>query len=453
MTLKLSVPVAWKIVPLHEVTEVVMGQSPSGEFVNQAGDGVPFFQGKAEFGELNPKPKKFCTQPKKMALPGDVLLSVRAPVGPTNVADQEVCIGRGLSAVRASLGVGRKYLLYYFRAIEPWMSQQGTGSTFKAVSGGFIKGLPFALPPLEEQKAIADKLDELLAQVNHLKARLDTIPAILKRFRQSVLAAAVSGRMTEQWRKEKRLHPAIEVELGSLINKGPQNGIYKPSSAYGEGVRIIRIDGFYDGELVSWSGMKRLGISCEELEKWRVNSGDILINRVNSIEYLGKCALVRHVPEGAVFESNIMRFSVDPEKSIQEYVMRCLSSRPVKRQLVGKAKHAVNQASINQKDVKSCVIPLPHIEEQAEIIRRVNQLFAFADQIEQQVANAQARVNKLTQSILAKAFCGELTAEWRVANPELISGENSAEALLKQIQLSKKGNKKLFFSQEETVWD
>lgn len=437
MTLKLSAHEAWKIVPLHEATEVVMGQSPLGEFVNQAGDGVPFFQGKAEFGEMNPKPKKFCTQPKKMALPGDVLLSVRAPVGPTNVADQEACIGRGLSAVRASLGVDRKYLLYYFRAIEPWMSQQGTGSTFKAVSGGFIKELPFALPPLEEQKVIADKLDELLAQVNNLKARLDAIPAILKRFRQSVLATAVSGSQTDQWRKQNRLGPAIEVDLGSLIHEGPQNGIYKPSSAYGEGVRIIRIDGFYDGELVSWSGMRRLEVSCEELGKWRVNSGDILINRVNSIEYLGKCALVRHVPEDAVFESNIMRFSVDLEKSIPEYVMRCLSSRPVRRQLVGKAKHAVNQASINQKDVKSCVIPLPHIEEQAEIVRRVDQLFAFADQVEQQVANAQARVNKLSQSILAKAFRGELTAEWRAENPELISGENSAEALLERIKAEK----------------
>jgi len=87
--------------------------------------------------------------------------------------------------------------------------------------------------------------------------------------------------------------------------------------------------------------------------------------------------------------------------------------------------------------LNSLSFPMPSLEEQTEIIRRVDQLFAFADQIEQQVANAQARVDKLTQSILAKAFRGELTADWRAAHPELISGEHSAEALLERIKAEK----------------
>lgn len=379
---------------------------------------------------------------RKVISAGDVLVSLTRPnLNAVALVGKEYdgqIASTGFEVIRP-VGVESRFLFFLVRdqAFVDAISGKVQGALYPAAKGADVKSYQFLLPPLAEQKVIANKLDELLAQVNHLKARLDAIPAVLKRFRQSVLAAAVSGRLTGEWRKEKRLRPALEVELGSLINEGPQNGIYKPSSAYGEGVRIIRIDGFYDGELVSWSGMRRLEISCEELGKWRVNTGDILINRVNSIEYLGKCALVRGLSEDTVFESNIMRFSVDPEKSIPEYVMRCLSSRPVRRQLVGKAKHAVNQASINQKDVKSCVILLPHIEEQAEIVRCVDQLFAFADQIEQQVANAQTHVNKLTQSILAKAFRGELTAEWRVDNPELISGETSAEALLERIKAEK----------------
>jgi type I restriction enzyme S subunit len=91
---------------------------------------------------------------------------------------------------------------------------------------------------------------------------------------------------------------------------------------------------------------------------------------------------------------------------------------------------------------KSFPIPTPPLEEQTEIVRRVEQLFAFADQIEQRVQDAQTRVNHLTQSILAKAFRGELTAEWRAQNPDLISGENSAEALLARIRAARAGQPK-----------
>ena len=94
----------------------------------------------------------------------------------------------------------------------------------------------------------------------------------------------------------------------------------------------------------------------------------------------------------------------------------------------------VAQKTLNLKDLKNAFVPLPSIEEQHEIVRRVEQLFAYADSIEKQVNNALARVNNLTQSILAKAFRGELTAQWRAENPELISGENSAAALLEKIK-------------------
>ncbi len=194
-------PSAWLPVKVIDIAALNMGQSPSSSDVNDSGEGIAFFQGKAEFGKLNPTARKFCTAPKKIAESGDILLSVRAPVGPTNVANQTTAIGRGLAAIRAeNKAVDPRFLLHYFRCIEPWMSQQGTGTTFKAVSGGSLKELNAVLPPFAEQKVIADKLDTLLAQVENTKARLERIPQILKRLRQSVLAAAVSGRLSEEWR-------------------------------------------------------------------------------------------------------------------------------------------------------------------------------------------------------------------------------------------------------------
>lgn len=294
---------------------------------------------------------------------------------------------------------------------------------------------PFLLPPLAEQQEIATRLEDVLAQVDTIKVRLDAIPAILKRFRQSVLAAAVSGKLTEDV-NQKDLKSWSYTALGELIAASPQNGIYKPSSSYGHGVKIFRIDSFYDGYVTHWSNLKRLALSQDELNTWGIKNLDILINRVNSIEYLGKCALVTELPEDAVFESNIIRITLNTTIANPYYIRIFLISLIGIERLRKNAKLAVNQASINQQDVKNCLINLPPLPEQTEIVNRVEQLFTFATQIEQQVQAAQTRVNNLTQAILAKAFKGELTADWRAANPELISGENSAQALLEKIKAS-----------------
>ncbi|WP_244582629.1 restriction endonuclease subunit S, partial [Escherichia coli] len=191
-----QIPEPWEISKLPEIADINMGQSPSSSDVNEHGEGIVFFQGKAEFGKLYPTPKKYCTKPTKIASAGDILLSVRAPVGPTNLANQSTAIGRGLAAISAYHGLMEsKYLLYFFKCIEPWLSTQGTGSTFKAISGQFIRDLQSPVPPLAEQKIIAEKLDTLLAQVDSTKARLEQIPQILKRFRQAVLGAATNGKL------------------------------------------------------------------------------------------------------------------------------------------------------------------------------------------------------------------------------------------------------------------
>ncbi|NNN70553.1 restriction endonuclease subunit S [Vibrio sp. 3-2(1)] len=305
----------------------------------------------------------------------------------------------------------------------------------RRVPRAFVESFDAPMIPIAEQKVIAEKLGTLLAQVEATKVRLENTLETLKQFRQSVLAAAVSGKLTEDWRKSNRVESGYRsITLGDVINDGPQNGIYKPSTLYGSGTKIIRIDGFYDGELCSWESFKRVNVDQEEAEKWALKENDILINRVNSIEYLGKCGLVRTLPETAIFESNIMRVSIDENKARPEFIKIFLTSPKGLDSLRANAKLAVNQASINQQDVKSCPLDLPETNEQREIIRKVNLLLSGADSTELLVNQALERVNNLTQSILAKAFRGELTEQWRKENPELISGDNSAEALLAKIK-------------------
>jgi type I restriction enzyme, S subunit len=150
-------------VKLLRFCKIIMGQSPPSSTYNASGDGLPFFQGKAEFTELHPIPQKWCSSPKKTAEPNDILISVRAPVGATNIANQKCCIGRGLAAIRYP--DCPKYIFYYFRLIEKELDEYGTGSTFKAISGNVLKNLEIPFPPVETQHRIVEKIEELFSEL------------------------------------------------------------------------------------------------------------------------------------------------------------------------------------------------------------------------------------------------------------------------------------------------
>ena len=177
-----------------------------------------------------------------------------------------------------------KLLLLFLISSDAQRKIRNTGKAVaqSSLSMTQIRSLPLPLPPLNEQKRIADRLDQLLTRIDKTKTHLDRIPLLLKRFRQSVLAAATSGKLTADWREG--CHKDFKWQdksLGSLIEDGPKNGIYKPISQYGNGIRILRIDSFYDGEIVSWNGLKRLEITEQEIHDYGLAIEDIVVNRVN----------------------------------------------------------------------------------------------------------------------------------------------------------------------------
>jgi len=165
-----ELPSGWVMVPLGVYTAVIMGQSPPSSAYNQEKFGLPFYQGKAQFGSLYPVATDWCTEPTKVGEPDDVVISVRAPVGPTNMLQEKSCIGRGLAALRG-LGGDQKYLLYVLRAFEKSIAALGVGSTFTAISKSDLDNLLVPLPPLAEQKRIVAKVDELMALCDRLEAQ------------------------------------------------------------------------------------------------------------------------------------------------------------------------------------------------------------------------------------------------------------------------------------------
>lgn len=180
----------WKIRRLKEVAKITMGQSPPSSTYNTEGKGLPFFQGKFEFKEIYPIPIKFCSQPIRIAKKNDVLLSVRAPVGPVNLSPSECCIGRGLSGIRADIEkLNQLFLFYFMKLNENKMSFLGSGSTFNAIGRNRIDGVKIPLPPLSIQHQIVQKLQavqeykkELIEQKQKLKELFEsTLDNLMRR--------------------------------------------------------------------------------------------------------------------------------------------------------------------------------------------------------------------------------------------------------------------------------
>ena len=383
---------------------------------------------------------------KHILADGDILFShINSPVhlGKTALYDGKQTLYHGINLLR--IVVDRNVILpklfnyhcNYTRALGHFSQNAQHAVNQSSLNQKKLSSFEIFLPPPAEQKVIADKLDSLLTQVETTKARLDRVPYILKRFRQSVLAAAVSGRLTGEWRKSRGLFLSTwemkKIEdLSDNVVVGYVGSIKSHLTDEG-GVPLlstthIQEDGF------TWK--ERRFVTHEfsiKTKKSSVTPGDVLVARHGES---GRCCLVPDDYE-EYQTSNVVVIKIK-DRCLAKYIVLAMNSQrlAMKEHQVGGVLKVVNTKSIAEYK-----LPTPSPTEQIEIVRRVEELFAFADAIEQKAKAASDRVNKLTQSILAKAFRGELTAYWRATNPDLISGENSAEALLEKIKAEREALK------------
>lgn len=392
---------------LSQIVDIVMGQSPSSTTYNMEGNGIPFFQGKAEFGKLYPRINKFCHSPLKVANRDDILISVRAPVGPTNLAPEKCCIGRGLAALRAKTGLDQKYLLHFLRHIEPWLATQGTGSTFTAISRQDIADLEIPVPAsIEEQVRISGQLDRIVDRLDEVKTRLATIPSLLKRFRQSILAAACSGRLTEDWRALARVQSCWpKVTLGSLANMVTSGSRGWAKYYSNSGPIFVRAQNINANRLILDEIAHVKVPATIEGARTRIKMNDLLITITGA--NVTKTAMV-DIPLEEAYVSQHVGLVRLKEIKFAEYIYLWLSEGSPGRNQLLDAAYGVGKPGLNLDNLRNVEIDLPTIEEQNEIVRRVKELMSQADAIEARYNKAMAFVDKLMPSILAKAFRGEL---------------------------------------------
>ena len=177
-----QIPKSWKVVRLgdNDVADIMMGQSPPSKTYNKEGIGLPFLQGKAEFGEIYPTPIKWCSKPIKVAKEKDIIVSVRAPVGDVNIAPFDCCIGRGLAAIRPKGNLEPLYPFYYFRISKERLEAEGGGTTFKAISKSVLENFKIPLPSFSEQQQIAHILSTVDKKIETEEKRKSTLKELFK---------------------------------------------------------------------------------------------------------------------------------------------------------------------------------------------------------------------------------------------------------------------------------
>ena len=185
----------WETRTIGDVCEVIAGQSPEGKFYNADGKGTPFYQGKKDFGDkFIEAPTSWTTQTTKLAKAGDILMSVRAPVGPVNFTTGEVCIGRGLAAIRSSAELNRDFLFYQLWHLQPKIAGR-EGAVFASINKAEIKALPLSFAPLAEQQRIVGILDSLSEDTKRLTRLYEEKLAALEALKKSLLHRAFTGEL------------------------------------------------------------------------------------------------------------------------------------------------------------------------------------------------------------------------------------------------------------------
>lgn len=273
-----------------------------------------------------------------------------------------------------------------------YLRHTATGATIPHISRKALENLQIPLPPIEEQKRIAAILDAADQHRQKTKALLDKYDELA----QSIFLDMFGDPVTNPKGWEV-------IKLKRLIAEGPTNGLYKPSKDYGSGTPIVRIDSFYN-DYVDLDCLKKVNITDHEQRTFGLSNGDILINRVNSKTHLGKVGLLKGLHEATVYESNMMRIRFAPQKANPVFMLFMLSSKHVKRQILTSSKDAVNQSSINQKDVNSFEIPNIPISLQNNFELKVIKLHKQKELLLEETSKIEA----LFQSLLQKAFKGEL---------------------------------------------
>jgi type I restriction enzyme S subunit len=353
---------------------------------------------------------------RKCVLEGDVLVSMTRPnLNAVALVPPELdghIASTGFDVLRCpDLDCHWLFFLVRTKEFVESMSNLVQGALYPAVKTKDIRSFVIPVAPINEQRRITASLETALAAVDACRQRLDGVAAILKRFRQAVLAAATSGELTREWREEMEISEVWDdTELSDLVSD-IRYGTAQKCSYEKVGNPVLRIPNIIEGQ-ISHEDLKYASFEPPEIDKLSIRNGDLLVIRSNgSLDLVGRTALASEVDEGFLFAGYLIRLRPRWEKVVPRFLLLVLSSPDTRRRVELAARSTSGVNNINSKFLSGLPLFLPSLEEQQEICRRAQDLFTLADQLEGRLNTARKDVDRLTPALLAKAFRGELVPQ------------------------------------------
>lgn len=521
----MGIPEDWIACQIHHLGRVVSGGTPSTRIPEYWGDDIAWISpadlsgytsksiahGAKSLSQAGLDNSSAQLMPK-----GSVLFSSRAPVGYVAIASNELATNQGFKSLVPAQGINSSFLYYYFRSIRTLANDRATGTTFKELSGKAFAKLPAVLAPLVEQRAIVAKIESLFSELDQGVAQLEALRTQLGRYRQSVLKAAFEGRLTAQWRDQRReqrlqeaeahgetlptaddllarIHAEREVAYAArlavweravaaweaaggkesgkkkprkpaapkdpppltteeladlpelpegwvwcrlgLATLGVEYGSAKKSRPEGE-VPVIRMGNMQNG-VIDWEDLVFTS-DPEEIEQYRLQPDDVLFNRTNSPELVGKTVIYRG-ERTAIFAGYLVRVNQIATIAQAPFLTYFLNSHLAKQHGNRVKTDGVNQSNIN--GTKLAAYPLPYCDqdEQTAIVSEIDAHLSVVDEIEKVVATTITQAEALRQSILKKAFEGRLLSEDELAAVRADPAYEPAGQLLARIRESNAG--------------
>ena len=373
---------------------VISGQSPKGASYNDCGEGLEFHQGKKAFGdEIIEHSGVWTKEITKVAEAGDILMSVRAPVGPTNFTDRRVCIGRGLAAIRCKDNVLPKYVFYSLKRIEDAVVGKD-GAVFNSINKKEIEKLPIPCLPLLEQGRIVGVLDAAFAKIDALKENAQKNLENAKALFQQVLKQELTPKPNWNFVKIK--------EIGS-VRVGPFGSALHKSDYIEGGYPIINPIHYPKSIIVPDNKLTIREEKKEELSNYLLKKRDILFARRGEI---GRNAIVEHDDNKLICGTGslFVRFK---DSCISKFLSVYFDSPEFKEILVSKASGAT-MLNISSKTIENIIVPLPQKAEQDLIITKIERQKKLLAKLEQNNIQVIAECDALKQAVLRRAFNGEL---------------------------------------------
>jgi len=395
-----NIPKEWKVERLgdEKVCEIIMGQSPSSLTYNEAGDGLPFLQGNMEFGPIHPSPTVFCNKPIKIAEENDVLISVRAPVGELNISQTRVCIGRGLASIRCNPNkVSHLFLFYYLKSKAKELENISAGSTFKAIRKNDIERLSVPLPPIGEQRKIAEILSTVDQAIQKVGQAIEKTERLKKGLMQELLTKGIGhkdfkktaiGKIPKEWQlvrlgdseiaeiRRNKTHFNFETVAFVPMELIPDSGIFTEFK-----IRPLK-------EVRSFT-------YCEK--------GDLLLAKITPSLENGKQGIVPDdIPNGFALATTEV-FPILCKRVNKLYLFYILKHPIFRNKIIYSMIGTTGRQRASKESIERLLIPLPPLPEQ----QKIAEILSSVDKRIETLRKRKERLEKVKRGLMEDLLTGK----------------------------------------------